>query len=58
MSARRNSQSAQLEAQWSDPEPFTLVTQEAIDGDRVARESDLRTAARQSSEKLQPPLLP
>ena len=45
--------SAQLEVQWSEPESFALITQSAVDGDRVAKEAAQRAADQQSSDQLQ-----
>jgi hypothetical protein len=44
---------AQLEVQWLEPESFSLITQTAVDGDRVAREAARLAADRQESEQLQ-----
>jgi hypothetical protein len=43
----------QLEVAWFEPESFTLITQHAVDGDRVIRESAQRAADQQESAKLQ-----
>jgi hypothetical protein len=44
---------AQLEVRWSEPESFALITQTAVDGERVAREAAQRVADRQASDQLQ-----
>ena len=49
----RKPKPAQFEMQWPEPESFALVTQKAIDGDRVAKEVEQRTADRQASEQRQ-----
>jgi len=49
----RPTKSAQLEVQWSEPEAFSLITQTAVDGDRVARETARVAADKQESDQLQ-----
>jgi hypothetical protein len=44
---------AQLEVQWLEPESFSLITQSAVDGDRVAREAARLTTDQRESEQLQ-----
>ena len=43
----------QLEVLWSETESFALITQQAIDGDRVARDAAQRGADRLASDQLQ-----
>ena len=49
----RKPKPAQLEVHWAEAESFTLITQHAVDGDRVAREADKSAADQQESDKLQ-----
>jgi hypothetical protein len=49
----RKPKPAQLEVQWSEPESFALITQSAVDGDRVAKEAAQRAADQQTSDRLQ-----
>ena len=49
----RKPKPAQLEVQWSQPESFALVTQSAVDGDRVAKEAARHAADQQASDRLQ-----
>ena len=44
---------AQLEVQWAEPESFALITQTAVDGDRVAKETAHSAADKQESAQLQ-----
>ncbi len=53
----RKPKSAQLEVQWSETETFTLITQQAVDGDRIAREIGQRDADQLASAELQSQLL-
>ena len=48
---------AQLEVQWAEPESFTLIVGQSLDGDRVAREIAERAADQQASAELQNQLL-
>lgn len=49
----RPTKPAQLEVKWSEPESFTLITQQSLDGDRVARETARLAACQQESDQLQ-----
>ena len=49
----RKPKPAQLEVQWSEPESFALITQSAVDGDRVTKEAAQRAADQQSSDRQQ-----
>lgn len=56
-SKSRKSKPAQLEVQWSEPESFTLIMGQSLDGDRIAREAAQRAADQLASAALQQPLL-
>jgi len=43
----------QLEVHWTESEPFALITQLAIDGDRVANDAARRSADQQASNQRQ-----
>lgn len=43
----------QLEVQWPELESFALITQQTIDGERVAKEAAQRIAAQQASDQRQ-----
>ena len=49
----RKPKPAQLEVRFSEPEAFTLMTQSAVDGDRVVKEAAQRAADQQTSDRLQ-----
>ena len=53
----RKPKSAQLEVKWSETESFTLITQQAVDGDSIARETSQRDADQLASAELQSQLL-
>jgi hypothetical protein len=44
---------AQLEVQWAEPESFSLITQLAVDGDRVAKEAARHAADQYESDQQQ-----
>jgi hypothetical protein len=48
-----NTKPHQLEIKWVGPESFALVTQTALDGDRVVREAAQKEADQLSSAKQQ-----
>jgi hypothetical protein len=50
---RRHPAPQQFEVRWPEPESFALITQHAIDGDRVAREAQQRAANQEASERQQ-----
>ncbi len=56
-SKSRQSKPDQLEVQWSEPESFTLILGQSLDGDRIARESAQRAADQLASADLQQPLI-
>ena len=43
----------QLEIKWAEPESFALITQTAVDGDRVVKEAAQKEADQLSSAKQQ-----
>ena len=53
MNKSRQPKPRQLEVQWSEPESFALITQSAVDGERIAKDAAQVAADRQASNQLQ-----
>ena len=57
MTRSRKPKPQQLEVAWPETEAFTLITQSAVDGDRVSKEASQRAVDQPASEKHQTELL-
>jgi hypothetical protein len=49
--------SKSIEFNWGEPEAFTLVVQQTLDGDRIAQEKTKQEQDRQEAEEKQPDLV-